>query len=78
MGVQYMEVDNDSDGEDVEESEEVADPDHQSLLKQLCLANDDDGSHDDIIHDDTRDSDDEAPADPGDKLDYDPNDPNYF
>lgn len=28
--------------------------------------------------DDTRDSDDEAPTDPGDETDYAPDDPDYF
>ena len=77
-----MEVDNDSDDDDIEEEEDVVDEEDLSILEKLCLAggtNDDGPLEDDIFHDDTGYSDDEnAPVDLRDDSDYDPDDPNPF
>jgi hypothetical protein len=62
-----MEVDNDSDGDDVEEEEEVVDQDDLSMLGKLHLvggANGNEPLQDDIIHDDMSDGDYDAPPDP--------------
>jgi hypothetical protein len=76
--VEDMEVDNDSDGDDVEEEEEVVDQDDLSMLEKLRLvggANDNEPLQDNIIHDDMSDGDYDAPPDPRDDSDYDPDDP---
>jgi hypothetical protein len=74
---QGMEVDNDGDGDDVEE--EVEDMNDLAMLDRLHVHNDsdDDGDSDDAPFDDTRDSEDEADVSADPEQTYDPDDPDY-
>ena len=69
-----MEVDQDGDGDDVEE--EVEDLDDLSMLDRLSVHNDveEEGN---VPFDDTRDSDDETDGSVDPEPNYDPDDPDY-